>query len=150
MILSDPRTLDMFEKYTVVDFTANVPDGPFAIKKGETKVIPIDIIAPRNKDVNLQMYVSETDPSQPGPPQEQKFLPGMSASMGKNSIKVSPEAGTGSNVGTDYVVHDNASLSITASKDAAVGQHMISVTLFEDGSNGQKFISIYRIVSIEN
>lgn len=137
--------------HAVVDFTAKIPDGPFIMKKGETKVFPIEIMTPRNKDVDLQVYVSETqDPLQPSPIKEQKFSLGMSASAGKNSVKLSPEAGTGLDVGTDYTIRDSTPLSITASQDATVGEHIISVTLFEDSSSGQKFITIYRTVKVEN
>jgi hypothetical protein len=139
------------DKHVIVDFTANIPDGPFTIKKGDTKVIPIEVMTPRNKDVDLQVYVNEPeDISQPGPQTEEKFSPGIAVNVEKKSVKVAHEIGTTADIGTDYKVRDTLPLSISVSKDATVGDHIISVTLFEDKNNDRKFITFYLHVNVEN
>ena len=140
LVLYAPQTVADLSLDNPTDFSAQIED-PIVMKKGETKIIPVDIFAPNEKSLDLKIglveFGQESAFQQYG---EEKLPDGISASVNKKLEKL--EAGT--EKGIDK--RDTILVSITTSPTIKTGTYTLGLTLVRsDGA----FVTQYFRVSVQ-
>jgi hypothetical protein len=116
----------------VVDFSAFVNEDPIIIKKGETRIIPVEIkgLVENTLDVKIGVVKEEAIDEFEGTGTE-KLPDGISASFGRKSIQIL--AGKESGLAT----RDTVLLTLSTSKDIKPGDYTLWIILHKDLGDGQ-------------
>lgn len=114
----------------VIDFSVQIPDYPdqhIPMKKGETKVIRLDIYAPSEKPFNGKIGAVDPDEIPAFHTSGEVRLPlGISTILDKNRIDLPAMAETG------IAKRDTVLLTLRTTPDLKEGTYLLAVTLIED------------------
>lgn len=122
-------------KITESEFTSAIPDAPIAIKKGESKIIPVSIVGNKEQSINVntgvtmdgyESLLSFTD--------EQKMPDGISVTLNKRSLNLPATTEKG------FEERDIVNLTINVSSDTKSGDYPLTFVLYTknvDGSTDQ-------------
>lgn len=126
---------------TLIDYGVDVPPGledPIKIQKGQTRVIPLTLMAPKEKPLNVKIgVVAEGEEATFSSVGLDKLPAGLSAILDKRNINLPAEAAA--QPGNGFPVNRGTiQLALTAGPDMKTGVHSIVVMLVQELENGEK------------
>jgi len=122
---------------TVIDFSAETANDQIIMKKDQTLVIPFDIIAYKEKSLNVKVGVVEVGEE----PQfyargEEKLPSGIVAAVSKRVVQLPSETDSGS------AIRDTELVTVTTKPDAKAGTYTLGLILYAENSDGSGTYSI--------
>lgn len=139
VVLYPQQTVANTSQEGSTDFSALIAEDPIIMKKGESKTIPVEIYAAKEKSLNLKIGLSEGGKELGFQLNEEEKLPdGISASVDKKVEKFQAEKEKGiDNRDTIYV-------SITTSPTVKAGTYTLALTMVRD--DGAYVSQYFRVV----
>lgn len=138
-LVKDQLTTASETPTTLIDYHVDVPPGlddPIVMKKGETRVIPLSVMAPREKPLNVKVgVVAEGEEVTFSAVGLDKLPLGLSATLDKRNISLPAEAQAGNGFPAK---RDTILLTLTAGSDMQSGVHSIVVMLVQELENGDR------------
>jgi hypothetical protein len=128
-----------------IDFGVETPqEDPIMMKKGETKIIPLNIMAPRDKPLNLKVgVVGENDDTLFILTGQQKLPAGISVILDKNNVNLPVET-VPSNLPRDQI-----QMTLSVSPSIKTGLHTLGIVLVTDDQGTGHPASVTKYLRIQ-
>lgn len=128
-----------------IDFTVETPsEDPIIMKKGEIRTIPLNIMAPRDKPLNLKVgVVAENDDTLFISTGQQKLPEGISAVLDKANVNLPAEA-----VKSD-LPRDQIQMTLSISPSIKTGLYTLGIVLVTDDQGTGHPASVTKYLRIQ-
>lgn len=112
---------------SIIDFSVQLPENNVVMKKGETRVITADVLAPREKPLNIKVGIVEADKESVFEITGRQILPeGILATVDKASVSLPAEATKG------IAKRGQLTITLTTLPETKAGFYSLSIVAFSD------------------